>query len=247
MSPHRYLFLLLMGVLLLPLSCRDRPGSTEEVPEEEVVSEVRELDAFHEVMAPMWHQAYPARDIPAIQAAVPEFEPLLSALGDAVLPGILRHKEPDWETGYARLMEAFQSLKTATEEGDEDGILAGAETFHMSYEAMVRVIRPVVPELNAFHRHLYGVYHYYGPTYDLDRILQAADEMGEALPPLVAAALPERLAHRQQDFDLAVQELSGKVAVLLMALENPDRWEVEAAIEEVHTAYQAVEAIFDRG
>jgi hypothetical protein len=112
---------------------------------------------------------------------------------------------------------------------------------------MVRIIRPVVPELDAFHRHLYGVYHHYGPAYDLDKILQAADEMGEAMPPLAAATLPERLAHRQQDFHAAVQELSGKVAVLLMALENPDRSEVEAAIEEVHTAYQAVEAVFDRG
>jgi hypothetical protein len=237
--------ILVLGGLPFLSGCGEDYGSVPEVPEEEVTTEVAELDAVHEVMEPMWHQAFPARDIAAIQASVPAFEPLLLELDAAVLPGILLDKEPAWEEGMGRLMEAFQDLKATASEGDEEGLLAAAEVFHMSYEGMVRIIRPVVPELDVFHRHLYGVHHYYGPAYDLDKILQAANRMGASIPPLLEAQLPSRLAERQAEFDSAVEELGGKVAILIMALENPNQAEVEAAIQAVHDAYQVTEAIFD--
>ena len=226
-------------------ACAEKPGSVPEVPAEEILPEVAELDAVHEVMAPMWHEAFPGRDIAAIQASVPEFEPLLLGLESAALPGILQDKQGEWDDGKSRLMAAFQGLKAAAEAGDEEGILAAAEAFHMSYEGMVRIIRPVVPELDAFHRYLYGVYHYYGPGYDLERIREQADQMAAALPPLQAADLPSRLEDKQREFESLVAELGGQLAILLMALEDPTREDVEAAIESVHTAYQAVEAIFD--
>jgi hypothetical protein len=245
MSLRIVVSILVLGTLPFLTGCQEEYGSVPEVPEEEVTPNVAELEAVHEVMEPMWHQAFPAQDYGAIQASVPAFEPLLLELDAAVLPGILLDKEPEWEAGMSRLMEAFQSLKTAAESGDEPGLLTSAEAFHMSYEGMVRIIRPVVPELDTFHRYLYGVHHYYGPAYDLDKILQATDRMGEAIPPLLEAQLPERLADRQAEFDSAVQELGGKVAILIMALEDPVRSEVEAAIQAVHDAYQATEDIFD--
>jgi hypothetical protein len=226
-------------------ACAEKPASVPEVPAEELLPEVAELDAVHDVMAPMWHEAFPGRDFPAIQASVPEFEPLLLELESAALPGILQDKQSEWDDGKDRLMEAFQGLKAAAEEGDEDGMLAAAEVFHMSYEGMVRIIRPVVPELDAFHRYLYGVYHYYGPGYDLEKIREQADQMAAALPPLQAAQLPSRLEGKQGDFESLVAEMGGQLAILLMALEDPTREDVEAAIESVHAAYQAVEAIFD--
>jgi hypothetical protein len=226
-------------------ACAEEPGSVPEVPAEELLPEVAELDAVHEVMAPMWHEAFPGRDFPAIQASVSEFEPLLSELDAATLPGILQDKQVEWDEGKIRLMEAFQGFKAAAEEGDEDGMLAAAEAFHGSYEGMVRIIRPVVPELDAFHRYLYGVYHYYGPGYDLEKIQEQADQMAAALPPLQDAQLPSSLEDRQAEFEGLVAELGGQVAILLMTLEDPTREDVDAAIESVHAAYKAVEAIFD--
>jgi hypothetical protein len=245
MSPRIVVSILVLAGLPFLTGCEEEYGSVPEVPAEEVTPSVAELDAVHEVMEPMWHQAFPAQDFAAIQASVQAFEPLLLELDAAPLPGILQDKEPAWEDGMARLLEAFQDLKAAAAQGDEEGMLGAAEIFHMSYEGMVRIIRPVVPELDAFHRHLYGLHHYYGPAYDLDKILQAANEMGEAIPPLLEAQLPARLADRQAEFDSAVGELGGKVAILIMALEDPNRDEVEAAIAAVHEAYQATEAIFD--
>lgn len=256
-SPEGRLVSMSRGVLVvLPLpfflaaavSCRpdseSAPGQAAEVPTEELSAQVPELDAVHEVMRPMWHDAFPARDFDAIRASVAEFEPLLEALDQVSLPGILRDKEARWDDGKTRLLESFRELRTAAAAEDEEGMLGAAEAFHMNYEAMVRIIRPVVPELETFHQHLYGVYHYYGPAYDLEKLRRGAEEMGAAIPPLLAAQLPSRLADRQAEFEAAVAELGDQVAGLLMILEDPTREEVDAAIEAVHAAYQEVEAIF---
>lgn len=225
-------------------ACAEQSGSVPEVPVEEITAEVAQLDAVHDIMAPMWHEAFPARDFAAIQAAVPEFEPLLQELDAVTLPGILQDKQGDWDERKARLLQSFQDLKAAAAAGNEEGMLGSAEAFHMSYEGMVRVIRPVVPELDLFHQKLYGVYHYYGPGYDLVKIQDGADQMAETIPALQGATLPARLEEKQAEFEMKVSELSDQVAGLLMVLEDPDREEIEGAIEAVHAAYQAVEDIF---
>jgi hypothetical protein len=235
----------LAAVLVFLSACgEERPGSVPEVPEAEITARVAELDAIHEVMQPVWHDAFPARDFEAIQEAVPEFETRLGALDAVRLPGILQDKQARWDEQKALLISSFQELKEAAEEEDEDRMLAHTEAFHMHYEGMVRIIRPVVPELEAFHQHLYGLYHYYGPGYDLEKIQRAADSMAEAIGPLHEAQLPARLADHQEHFEMAVANLGDKVAALQAALEDPRRAEVEAAIEAVHEAYEGVEGIF---
>jgi len=233
--------------LLAFLACAQEPESepVPEVPAEELTSTVAELEAVHEVMAPMWHDAFPAKDFESIRTAVTQFEPLLRDLDSAVLPGILQDKQAPWDEGKTRLLDSFRELDSAASTGDEAGMLASAEAFHMSYEALVRIIRPVVPELDTFHQHLYGLYHYYGPGYDLEKIRRAADAMAADVPPLFAAELPSRVEGRQADFQARVEELGNEVATLLLLLEAPNREEVEAAIEAVHAAYEAVDAIFD--
>lgn len=225
-------------------ACAEQSGSVPEVPVEELAAEVAQLDAVHDIMAPMWHEAFPARDFAAIQASVSEFEPLILELDAVELPGILQDKQEAWDEGKARLLQSFQDLKAAAAAGNEEGMLGSAEAFHMSYEGMVRVIRPVVPELDLFHQSLYGVYHYYGPGYDLVKIRDNADKMAETIPALQEATLPARLEERQADFEAKVGELGDRTAELLLALEDPDRERVGAAIEAVHAAYQAVEDIF---
>jgi hypothetical protein len=225
--------------------CGDRPGSVPEVPASELNARVSELDAIHDVMVPLWHEAFPNQDYAAIGELTPRFQDLLAALDEAALPGILRDKQAEWDEGKLRLMEIYEDLRIAVETGNQEDMLGFTEAFHMGYEGLVRIIRPVVPELDVFHQHLYGLYHYYGPGYDVEKIRQAADGMAAALPPLQAAQLPARLSDRQPEFDAAVNALAAEVAGLQDILSGPDRESVEAAIEAVHTAYSTVEHLFD--
>jgi len=226
-------------------ACGEQSGSVPEVPAAELTTDVAELDAVHEVMSPLWHEAFPAQDYEAIAAAVPQFEASLAALNEAELPGILQDKEPRWAEQKQLLMETYEGLKTAVEAGDEAEMLAYTEAFHMNYEGMVRIIRPVLPELETFHQHLYGLYHYYGPGYDLEKIRASATEMAAAIPPLQAAELPANLTEHQAHFEMVVTELGEAVGALITALSDPSREGVEAAIENVHAGYEEVEGIFD--
>lgn len=237
----------LAAFLVLSAGCAEQSGSVPEVPAEELTAEVPELDAVHEFMAPLWHEAFPARDFQAIEDAIPQFEESLAALGAAELPGILQDKQGIWDEQKALLMESFNGLKAALEAGNQDEALAFTETFHMNYEGMVRIIRPVLPELEAVHQHLYGLYHYYGPGYDLEKIRDAATGMAGAIPALQAAELPARLAEHQAHFEMAVTSLGEAVGALIAGLDDPNRADVEAAIETVHAAYQEIEGIFTNG
>jgi hypothetical protein len=141
-------------------------------------------------------------------------------------------------------MAAFEGLSGAAEAGNEEEMLGYSETFHMAYEGLVRLIRPPAPEVDAFHQLLYGLYHHYGPGYDLEKIQAAATGMVAAIPPLQSLELPERLADGQDQYQSAVTALSGAVDALVTQLENPNRDDVQAAINAVHDAYAEIEEFF---
>jgi hypothetical protein len=240
----RVLAALTLALFLLP-ACAEESGSVPEVPADELSSEIAELGAIHEVMRPMWHDAWPAQDYEAIRAAVAEFEPMVAALDAVTLPGILQDKQASWDEQKLLLLETFQGLKGAAEAGNNDEMMAFAEAFHMNYEGMVRIIRPLSPELDAFHQLLYGVYHYYAPGYDLEKIGNAAREMAAAIPSLQGVTLPEHLAGHQGHWETVVERLGGNVSNLMSTLQDPSREAVMAAVETVHTDYAELEGIFD--
>ena len=136
-------------------------------------------------------------------------------------------------------------MKAAADADDQAGMLEQAEAFHSAYEKMVRTIRPVVKELEAFHQELYKLYHYYTPDYDLENIRSVVPVMQEKLAALKEVTLPSRLSDRQADFHTAVQDLEAACSELAEILPQEDREEIKAAVEKVHTAYQNTEKIFD--
>lgn len=244
MSSTRYAVSILMVLGLVPLAACGGGSGSVEIPDSEVTAQVAELDAVHELMYPLWHDAFPNQDYDTIRELVPQFEPLLAAVEEVELPGILRDKQARWDEGKARMMASFKALQEAAEAHDHDGMLEHTEAFHMQYEGLVRVIRPVVPELEAFHQELYKLYHYYGPAGEMTRIGEAAAAMAEKLGPLSAASLPSRLAEKQGEFTSGVTELGQRVESLRQAVETGDEETVKAAIEAVHSAYESVEKLF---
>jgi soluble cytochrome b562 len=228
-------------------ACGDKPGSVPEVPAEELTASVPELTAVHEFMEPLWHEAFPAKDFGRIQELVPEFEPALAALEAVELPGILQDKVEAWNQGKVSLANTFEELKAAAEAGNEEEMLGYAEAFHMSYEGLVRIISPPLPELEAVHQHLYGLYHYYGPGYDVEKIRDAATKMAAAIPALQAAELPARLSDHQAHFEMAVTDLGETIGSLMATLDDPSKEAVTASIEAVHAAYSEIEGIFTTG
>ncbi len=221
------------------------PEAKAEISQKELSAAVPELSDLHEVIYPLWHTAYPEKDYAMIKELLPQAEELAAKVYEVSLPGILRDKQADWDSGIANLKTTLQDMKAAVEADDQEAMLKQTEAFHSAYEKMVRTIRPVVKELEAFHQELYKLYHYYTPENDLENIRAVVPVMQEKLAALKDVTLPSRLADRQENFQAAVLSLETACSELAEVITGKDQESIEAAVEKVHTAYQNTEKIFD--
>lgn len=211
----------------------------------ELSSSVPALEAMHEVISPMWHEAWPAKDVTALAGMVPDIQKHLAALKAATLPGILKHdKQAAWDKGVATLAATVADYARAAQGPDGPALLAAAERLHMNYEQLVRVIRPPLPEVDAFHQTLYVVYHYQLEAFSMPTIAASAREMATKADALNKAVLPERMKARVPAFESARAALSAAVTALQATVAAGDEERVRAAIEDVHTKYETLEAVF---
>ncbi len=216
-----------------------------DVTQEELKATVPELIELHEVVYPLWHSAFPEKDYELIKELLPQAESLTAKLDAAKLPGILRDKQEAWDQGKEFLLSALKKLRKAVETNNKEEMLKQLEVFHSGFERLVRTIRPVVSELEAFHQELYKLYHYHAPSYDLEKIQIDVEAMQEKLPPLKRVQLRGRLSKRQSEFNSSVQELEEAVKELAEAIKKKKKEAILEKVEKVHSAYQKTQHIFD--
>lgn len=219
----------------------------QEEHRSETKAQVPSLDKFHTVIYPLWHDAWPKKDTDALIALLPGIEKGVTDISRASLPGILQEKKPSWDTNVKKLQEIAGEYKAAVEAKDSVKLLGAAEKLHGQYEALVRIVRPVMKELMEFHAELYMLYHYYMPEYRLEQIRTSAGILKEKMGVLNNAALPARFKGKQEEFQTAREKLSASVDELYEILKNPanDQGKTNAAIYAVHGDYQALERLLN--
>jgi hypothetical protein len=218
------------------------PATTVD-PETE--ARVPALSSFHEVVYPLWHEAWPKKDIEALAALAPKVDAGVDAIAKAELPGILRDKKKTWDAAVARLVAIAAEYRTAAGKKDGPALLAAAESLHAQFERMVRIVRPALKELDSFHATLYVLYHRQLDPFALDAVTRSVKVLEEKMVPLSAAALPERLKSKQETFVAARGALSAAVASAVTAVEGKDEKAIRAAVEALHARYQDLEKVFD--
>ncbi len=211
----------------------------------ETTATVPELAAFHEVIYPMWHTAWPARDTTLLRELWPGIQAHVAALKKAELPGILRDRQDAWQEALERLATAEEIYGAGLEWGSIEDKLAAAEALHSAYEGLVWAIRPALPELARFHAVLYPIYHYYLPQKDRKAVVAALPALTACMDTLGRVALPARIAKAQPEFDRARRELAASVTEVARVAPQADWAKTEKAIETMHSCYQAVERVFE--
>src|SRR4030043_1664345 len=142
----------------------------EEIPQKDTESTVPELIEFHDVIYQIWHNAYPAKDIETLKGFVKDIDAGFAKIEQAKLPGILRDKQDAWNKGLAEFKKAVEEYDNAAAGSDDQKLLDAAEELHARFELMIRIIRPIATEVDAYHRELYVVYHKYLPEKQYDQI-----------------------------------------------------------------------------
>jgi hypothetical protein len=221
------------------------PALPQAPQAQETESTVPELSAFHDIIYPIWHTAYPDKDYAALRSYAPEVKRLAEEIFSAQLPGILREKQAKWDQAVAELKKSVETYLAAAAGTDDAALLGAAEALHMRYEITVRTIRPVLREVDDYHKVLYVVYHRHLPGKDYAKIAELSGDMLTKAEAVTRSTLPERLESKAQAFSAAAQELFEATKNLVETAKSKQGEAVAAAVEVVHTKYQGLEKIFD--
>ncbi|MCX6151966.1 MAG: hypothetical protein NTX22_15685 [Ignavibacteriales bacterium] len=235
------LFLLLVCVIFSYSLQFAQPDSLTH----EISGEVKELSDFHEVIYPMWHTAYPDKDVNALRGFVPEINKLADNIFAAQLPGILRDKQEKWKAGIAELKTVVDEYNIAAKGVDDAALLNAAENLHAKYEMMVRLIRPVLPEVEEFHKVLYVVYHKDLPNKNYSAIKSVTKEFVAKAEAITNAKLSKRLENRTENFKKAAANLLAASIGLEKICKTEKNEMILSSVEKLHANYQALEKVFD--
>lgn len=224
-------------VLALPLMAQLPDETNGRVPE---------LDAFHKPIYALWHEAWPAKDIQTLKQLFPQIDSSYNHLASAVLPGILRDKQEQWNMKKNELQSAVTEYQQSIMGNDTSRILRAAENVHMLYEQMVRIVRPVTKEIDEFHRVLYTLHHYYIPEKNIGMINSSADELVKTMNAVNTAILPKRWEKKKDQYEQRRALLSESVKDYVAAVH--ERKSIDKIMKResiVHTRYQMLEKVFE--
>ena len=219
--------------------------TAEQVPDRDSESTVPELVDFHEIIFPIWHTAFPAKDYIALRGFMTAIDAQAAKINAAVLPGILREKKQAWESGLAEFNLAVAGYGKAAVGSDNQALLDAAELLHARFEMLVRAIRPVAKEVDAYHKVLYVIYHKYLPEKNFSAICSVAADMVAKAEAITKAMLSPRLIAKTEAFQAAAVKLLAETKLLEAAGKAGLEKDIAQSVETVHSAYQALEKVFN--
>jgi hypothetical protein len=233
----------LLAAVLIIMVCAS--SAIAQLPDE-TSGRVPELDAFHKPIYELWHTAWPAKDIAKLKSLLPDVETAYATLAAAKLPGILREKQAKWDEKLPVLAQSVKEYRNAADKNDNEAILKAAEAVHMNYEQMVRLVRPILKELDAFHQSLYTLHHYFVPENKTEQIKASADSLTQKMIALNGAALPKRLEAKAEQFNKARKNLEESVKAFAAAVKAKKGKDEIAKLETtLHARYQVLEKVFE--
>lgn len=234
-----------MFSVLFFVFCFSLYGQEKDIAHE-MNSEIPELSDMHEIIYPIWHTAYPEKDIQALKGYTEEVnEKSGKLIAVKKLPGILRERQGKWDKGLKEFEKTVTAYNEASKGTDDQAMLDAAEELHAKYEMLVRIIRPVLKEVDAFHQVLYVVYHKDLPAKDFKAIAEKSGEFVTKAEAITTAKLSKRLESRKEKFDTASADLVTAAKELDKVCKGDNKEAIEKAVDSMHTKYQALESVFD--
>jgi uncharacterized phage infection (PIP) family protein YhgE len=233
--------LLTVLVVLFPLTIIFTQNKSEAYDTE---SKVAELENFHQVIYPLWHTYYSTKDYAALRNCVSEVNKLAEPIYTSKLPGILRDKKERWEKGVNEFNMAVTEYSDQAKNNDDELLLKSVESLHTQYENLVKIIRPVLKEIEQFHKVLYVIYHTHLPDKNYEKIKQLSNELVVNAKAITEASLPARLADKEKDFNSSASRLLEATKELQAIADNEDTQKIDKAVELIHSRYQNLEGIF---
>jgi hypothetical protein len=209
---------------------------------------VPELFEFHTVIADMWHVAYPAKDFDKLKSYVPDIKSNMEKINAAKLPGINQDKQEKWQSGLKLFNKTAEAYYNAAAQNDNEALMVAAENLHSNFEMMVRVIKPVMKELDDYHKILYVIYHKYLPEKDFKSVANVMDDLLSKAKAIPEGKIPVRIENKKNEFLNSANELIKRtedLKSLFNGISDTSSDLIISSIEKMHTQYQNLESVFD--
>lgn len=217
----------------------------QEIESHEIKWDVPELFSFHEVIYPIWHTAFPNKDIQMLKSFVDEVNDGAEKIFNVELPGILRDKEGKWKQGVEKFHASVDFYNKAANGNDDKAMLDAAEKLHSDFEMLVRIIKPMSKEIDGYHQSLYMLYHYFYPEKKHKEIKESASELLAKALIIKSAEIPKRAQSVKENYIKIVDELIAATQNLQNETEKDNFDNIDKLVENVHTKYQELEQLFD--
>lgn len=213
---------------------------------DEVVSTVPELDALHEVVHQMWHDAYPNKDVNMLKDLLPLMQTSVEKIYKVELPPLLNESKDRWNQNVEKLRGSSEKYKRAIEENDEDKLLEATGEIHSEYEMFVRIVTPVTKEIGEFHKMLFRIYDNYLPNDNTDKLNSAIDDLVILADSLMNSKLPKWAADKNDEFVLSADNLYNST-LDLQELKDSDagKKQIENGVEVVDVNFKKLVALFE--
>ncbi len=233
---------LVLSATAAPLAAQEK---TEKKSADETTSMIPEVREFHEVIYVLWHKGYPEKDYALIKSKNPEVTKFAGELPGYPLPGILRDRKEKWDKAVQAFVSSAAVFSDAVMKDETDKLLDATEQLHADYEGLVRTLRPVMKELDAYHVVLYKIYHKYMPDKKWDELREASLQLSQKCGDLVKAAVPAKLKEKIAQFEKNRKGLCDATDNLAALSKRKDTKAIEKAVRDVHAKYQILEKMFD--
>jgi hypothetical protein len=103
-------------------------------------AQIKEIDDFHEVLRPLWHEAVPNQDYEAIKAAIPDLKKLADALMKAELPKKYEFLQKEFDEMRLALKVSVDSLEVVCQGTDNEAIESRMIDMHEAYHALTECL-----------------------------------------------------------------------------------------------------------
>jgi cytochrome c556 len=123
----------------------DPPSAVEaNCPADQAADQgIKILGQLHEIMAPAWHEAYPAHNYVALGEAIVKFDSMTPTLEGMTPVFKIDQRREKFQAARTRFIDLVNQGKSASEAGDNDALEAIYPDLHKNFEEMAYYLLPL--------------------------------------------------------------------------------------------------------
>jgi len=198
------------------------------------------MEDFHQIMAPLWHQAFPENDFKTIREKAPLLQEKLMNLAKVKLPAYLVEDEEKLKAFASKKQElAFYvgQVNLAAADTVDSTLASSFEQMHWAYEELEKVFAVPIMELDSFHETLYFVWHKALPQKDYDAIRKTAPVLKAKVDSLMKVSLPYGCAKKKSEFEKRKSALKDAVYELAENSQKGSEDDIEGSLKALHERF----------